>query len=197
MKISARSLKGFWVETKGKTMKNVIAKVLTLAGLAAGFAALASADTIWYVDGSFDYDGLTNSVSGTFALDPTLALLTYDVTVDGSNLVADNEYTPGNSIAIHPDQTHLDFYDGSTNQYLDLYFASPLSNAGGTISLLAGDDGADSSSTIACPGCSVLVSGTVSTTAPSPAPEPASIGLASGVGVLGLAAWRRKKTFAR
>jgi hypothetical protein len=174
-------------------MKNIFAKALTLAGLAAGLATIASADTVWYVDGTFSYDGLANSVSGMFTLDPTLALLTYDITVDGSNLVADNRYTPGDSIAIYPDQTHLDFYDGGTNQYLDLYLAGPLSNAGGTISLLAGDAGADSNSSIACPGCSVLVSGTLSTTPPSAAPEPASIGLASGLGILGLAAWRRKK----
>jgi len=95
-------------------------------------------------------------------------------------------YTPGDSIGIFPDLTHLDFYDGSTNQYIDLYLASPLTNAGGTINLLYGDGGASNNSTVVCAGCGTLDSGTVSTELAT-VPEPSSTSLlASVVGFLGL-----------
>lgn len=168
-----------------------IAQLLGVACLLAGFVPVASADTIWYVNASFSYNNLNNTASGTFELSPTLALVTYDVTVSGTNVQADNEYTPGDSIAIYPDETHLDFYDGTTNQYIDLYLASPLTNSGGTIALLHGDGGASSNSTVVCPGCGTLVSGDVTT---SPAPEPASVYLfGTAVGLAGLGLRRRKR----
>jgi hypothetical protein len=130
------------------------------------------------VNASFSYNSHTNEATGSFTLDPSLHLVTWDVVVTGTNTPADNTYTPGDSIAIFPDLTHLDFYDSGTGQYLDLYLASPLSNNGGTINLLVGDRGADSNSTVACSGCGVLVSGTVSASNQAQsAPEPSSIAL--------------------
>jgi hypothetical protein len=167
--------------------------LLTLSGLVAGSATFLAADTIWDVNATFDYDGLSNTETGTFELSPTLSLVTWDITVTGTNAAADNEYTPADSIAIYPDSTHLDFYDGATNQYANLYFASPLTNAGGSISLLYGDGGQTDNSTIVCNGCGTLVSGSVSTTA---TPEPSSIGVLTGAGILGLALLFRKRAAA-
>ena len=171
-------------------MTKQITKLMALAGFIAGFATYASADTIWNVDATFSYDSLSNTATGTFELDPSLNLVGWDITVDGSNAAADDEYTPGDSIAIFPDLTHLDFYDGSTNQYINLYLDSPLTNAGGNITLLYGDGGATDNSTIVCAGCGTLVSGAVSTAA---TPEPSLIGLLSGAGILGLAFLRRSR----
>jgi hypothetical protein len=166
-------------------------QIIKLMAIAAGLATFASADTIWDLDATFSYDSLSNVATGTFELDPSLDLVTWDITVAGSNTPADNEYTTGDSIAIFPDLTHLDFYDGSTNQYIDLYLASPFTTAGGPINLLYGDGGQTNSATIVCAGCGTLVSGTVSATA---TPEPSLIGLLGGVGILGLALLRRSKS---
>lgn len=172
-------------------MMKQITKLMALVGLAAGFAAYASADTIWDLDATFDYNSLSNTATGTFELDPSLDLVTWDITVAGSNTPADNVYTTGDSIAIFPDLTHLDFYDGSSNQYINLYLASPLTTAGGAINLLYGDGGETNNATIVCAGCGTLVSGTVSAVA---TPEPSLIGLLAGAGILGLALLRRSKS---
>ena len=169
-----------------------IAQLLAIAGLISGFATYASADTIWNVDATFSYNSSGNTATGTFELDPSLNLVTWDLNVTGSNTPADNEYTPLDSIAVLPDATHFDFYDGSTNQYIDLYLQSAVTNAGGTINLLYGDGGASRNSTIVCAGCGTLVAGTVST---SPVPEPSSLSLiAGGVALLGLVLLRKKRT---
>jgi len=175
-------------------MTRKITKLLAIVGVVAGFATYASADTIWNLDATFSYNSLANTATGTFQLDPSLNLLSWDITVAGSNTPADDIYTPGDSISVFPDLTHLDFYDGSTNQYINLYLQSPLTNAGGTIDLLYGDGGASNNSTIVCAGCGTLVSGTVSSVA---TPEPASIGFLSGAGILGIAFLRRKRMSAR
>ncbi len=171
-------------------MRNA-ARLLLLAGLALVVSTWrASADTVWDVNATFSYDGLTNNASGSFTLDSSLDLVTWNLMVDGTNTPADNDYTTGDSIAIYPDQTHLDFYDGGTNQYIDLYFASPLSTAGGTINLLYGDGGESSDSTIVCDGCGTLVSGNVSTL--SAVPEPSSIAVCLA-GMLALILFSRRR----
>jgi hypothetical protein len=165
------------------------AKLLTIAGFVAGFATFASADTIWHVNATFSYNTLGNTATGTLELDPSLNMVTWNITVAGTNAAADNVYNPGDSISIYPDSTHIDFYDGSTNQYIDLYLQTGVTNAGGTINLLYGDGGASSNSTIVCAGCGTLVKGTVSTV-----PEPSSVYLFGGGAVLaGLRLVRRKR----
>jgi len=170
-------------------MKTII-NLLALSGLITGFTTCAAADTVWNLDATFSYNTFANTATGTFELDPSNDLVTWDITVNGTNGPADNVYTPGDSIAIFPDLTHLDFYDGSTGQYIDLYLQSPLTNAGGTIELLYGDGGETSNSTIVCAGCGTLDSGLVSTFA---IPEPSSICLLGGAaGLLAFSLLRRK-----
>ena len=160
---------------------NSTGRILLGAGLLTVFAASVPADTIWNVNATFSYNALNNTATGTFELNASLSLVTWDITVSGTNAQADNIYTPGDSIPIYPDETHLDFYDGSTNQYIDLYLQNPLTNAGSTINLLYGDGGQTSNSTIVCAGCGTLDQGTVST---SSVPEPAwlaLVGMAAGI----------------
>lgn len=170
-------------------MKNIL-KLLTLTGLVAGFTSFASADTTWNVDATFSYNSLGNVATGSFTLDSSLNLTSWDVTVSGTNVAADNVYNPGDSIPIFPDLTHLDFYDGTTNQYIDLYFQSALNSGPGIINLLYGDGGQSNNATIVCAGCGTLDEGFVST---GPVPEPTSIYLLGcGAGMLGLGLLRRK-----
>jgi hypothetical protein len=180
-----------------------IAKFMAFAGLAFGLATCASADTTWTFNSTtFCYncedtpplETFNDIGAGSyFTTNASDAITGYDITVEGTNLVADNVYTPGDSIIIYPDATHLDFYDGATNQYLDLYLAAPgITTAGGTVQLLAGDLGASSSSTITCPGCGTLVSGSI--TGGGAVPEP-RLGAFMLLGLAGLGFFARK-TFA-
>jgi PEP-CTERM motif len=177
-------------------MRNKIAKLLVFGGLVAGFATCASANTIWDLNATFKYNSLSNTATGTFELNSSLQLVNnWDITVKGTNTPADNVYTPSDSFPVFPDLTHLDFYDFGTNQNINLLLESPFTNAGGTINLLFGNGATtDDDATTVCAGCGTLVSGKVSTIA---TPEPASIGLLGGAGLLGLALLRRKRRLAK
>lgn len=177
-----------------------ISKLLVIAGLAVVFASCASADITWnfntttfcYNCGDVGFETDNDITAGSFfTTDNTGTSITgYDITVDGTNALADNEYTPGDSITVFPDADHLDFYDGTTNQYLNLFLDAPgISSAGGTVDLLQGDLGADSNSTIACAGCGTLVSGSITG---NPVPEPRfSAVLWIGLAGFGLLAQRK------
>jgi len=177
-------------------VKSTVMKFVALAVLFAGFATYASADSIWTINASFVYpsNGNTNTETGTFRLDPSLNLVTWDITVSGTNTLADNVYTPGDSFRTLPeDPTHLDLYDGGSGTYIDLYFAAPLTNAGGTITLLAGNNGANFDSTIVCDGCGVLDTTEINTVIGSTVvPEPSGLMLL-GSGFVGLLGVVRRK----
>jgi hypothetical protein len=169
-----------------------VKSILLVTGLMTAFAGYLPANTVWNVGATFSYNSLGNVATGSFQLNPSLALVTWHITVGGTNAAADNVYTPGDSIAIFPDSTHLDFYDGSTNQYIDLYLQTGLSNAGGTINLLHGDGGATDNSTIVCAGCGTLNYGIVSTHAvPEPSPV-LLVGSGGAILALGLLGRRRR-----
>jgi len=181
-------------------MKN-ITKLLTIAGLAAAFATCASADITWnfntttfcYNCGDVGFETDNDIKAGSFfTTDNTGTNLTgYDITVEGTNTGANNEYTPGDSFRTLPvDANHIDLYDPSSNQYIDLFFDTPgITSAGGLVNLLQGDLGADSNSTIVCTGCGTLVSGSVTG---STVPEP-RFGAVLLIGLAGLGFLARRK----
>ncbi len=113
--------------------------------------------------------------------------------MEGTNTDANNEYTPLNSFRTNPmDANHIDLYDGANNQYLDFFFGAPgITSAGGTVNLLVGDLGADADSTIACNGCSTLVSGSV-VGGGAAVPEP-KLGAFLLAGLAGLGFMTRRK----
>lgn len=177
-----------------------ITKLLTVAGLAVAFASCASADITWTFNTTTFclHCGFSNEVDNDiaggsfFTTDNTGANLTgWDITVEGTNSGANNEYTPGDSFRTLPmDSNHIDLYDGSSGQYIDLFFDAPgITSAGGTVNLLQGDLGADSNSTIVCNGCGTLVSGSVTGSA---VPEP-RFGAVLLLGVAGLGFLGRRK----
>jgi hypothetical protein len=175
-------------------MKN-ISKMLCFLGLIAGFTTCASANTIWDLNATFSYNGLSNLATGNFQLNSSLAVVNWDIAVTGTNTPANDVYNPSDSIPVFPNLTHLDFYDFNTTQYINLKLASPFTQAGGSINLLFGNgNGADDDATTVCAGCGTLVSGKVSTIA---TPEPASIAVIGGAGLLGLALLWRKLRLAR
>jgi hypothetical protein len=178
-------------------------KLLNIAGLAVAFASCASADITWNFNTTTFclHCGFSNELDNDikagsfFTTDNTGANLTgWDITVEGTNNGvngADNEYTPGDSFRTLPmDANHIDLYDGSSGQYIDLFFDAPgTTSAGGTVNLLQGDLGADSNSTIVCNGCGTLVSGSVTGSA---VPEP-RFGAILMLGLAGLAFLGRRK----
>jgi hypothetical protein len=179
-------------------MKNT--KLLTIAGLAVAFASCASADITWNFNTTTFclHCGFANELNNDikagsfFTTDNTGANLTgWDITVEGTNLQANNEYTPGDSFRTLPmDATHIDLYDGSSGQYLNLFFDAPgTTSAGGTVSLLAGNLGANFDSTIACNGCGTLVVGSVTG---ATVPEP-RFGAVLLIGLAGLGFLARQK----
>src|SRR5580704_12986914 len=176
-------------------MRKKIANTLVFVGLVALFTTCASANTIWDLDATFSYNSLSNLATGNFQLNPSLAVINWNIAVTGTNTAANDVYNPSDSISVFPDLTHLDFYDFNTNRYINLKLQSPFTNAGGTINLLFGNgNGADDDATTVCAGCGTLVSGKVVGTAATP--EPASIALVGRAGLLGLALLRRKRRIA-
>jgi hypothetical protein len=180
-----------------------ITRLLLPAGLAFAFATCASADITWTFNNvdfclhcGMSTETDNDIAAGSFFTTDNAAdtVTGWDITVEGTNTLADNEYTSavaGNGF-IFPDPTNLYFYSPGFEQYLDLYLVSPgITSAGGTVNLSLGDAGADGDSTIACNGCATLVSGSI-TGSTSAVPEPRFVAFLAA-GLIGLSFVARRK----
>jgi hypothetical protein len=169
-------------------------KLLAFAALLVGFATCASADTTWNLNNvNFvlnDYLGnprFDNAATGFFVVDGTgLSLSDWDITITGSNTQANYEYKPSTSGSVFDPTSFVDFFSlPFTGPYINMGLALPLSN-GSPINLVnsPGD---------ACPGCTLLISGYITTTE-NPIPEPSSMVLLVTVAaILGTTIIRRKR----
>jgi hypothetical protein len=192
-------------------------KLLAFTGLIVGFATCASADDIWTLNNvTFNRPGFgTNAANGSFTTDSLLNIVTWDITVTGSNTQANAHYTPAvvagtsgpitGEVILDPTDTFLTFFFHQTapddlvayQMFLDLYLASPLTTSGGSINLIPGNpDNPPWHASLSCPGCGTLdnSAGQPSIAGAAGVPEPSSLVLlASGAGLLGIGLLRRKR----
>ncbi len=164
---------------------NIFFKATIGLGLLIGSGVCATADTIWTLNDVFFNNG--NEATGWFTTDPTSTIIEdFSIVVSGSDSA--DAFTaaimPSTYLANTPPEIGIANADWS--EYVDLYLASSLTSAGGTINLTGGYD---------CPGCGTLivnsdrrpsVSGVVET------PEPSAIPfLAAGLLVMGFVTRRK------
>jgi hypothetical protein len=170
-----------------------ISKILVFAGLAFAFASCASADITWTLnDVNLVRPGLgDNTITGFFTVDTGLdAVTNWDVLVTGTNTGADTEYTPVAPGVIYGFDNSSDVIFGfhpatpPNTQFLILDFATPLTNAGGTVDLTG--------ASLACDGCSTLTSGYIVGAPAGTVPEP-RFGAVLLLGLAGLGFLTRRK----
>jgi hypothetical protein len=164
---------------------NIFLKAMIGVALLLGSGVCAMADTIWTLDDVYFSNG--NEATGWFITDPTSTMIeSFSITVGGADSA--DAFTaaimPDTYLANTPPEIGIANSDWS--KYVDVYLASPLTSAGGTIDLTGGYD---------CPGCGVLrddsdfrprVIGTAETPEPSTVPF-----LGAGLALVILAARRK------
>ncbi|HUK29732.1 MAG TPA: PEP-CTERM sorting domain-containing protein [Candidatus Acidoferrum sp.] len=189
----------------------IATKLMIVLALLMVTGACAKADviTVWTINANFTYNSTSNTETGSFTYDATTGqITTWNITVAGTNTLADNNYTPSDSFLTTnffptTSPAYVSFYDNSgpgNGDYLDLDIASALNGTGGTFNLLAGNNGANYQSTIVCNGCGILNTNDTNTVtgAVVGAPEPGTLGL-MGTGLMsliGIAVLRRRKSAA-
>jgi hypothetical protein len=170
-----------WIIWRKELMKN-ITKLLTIAGLAFAFATCASADITWTLNDITFSNG--NTATGFFETDnaiTTIDLFSINVTgpATGAAFAATvmvNAYLP----------SEIGIATTSFSEYVDLYLASPLTSAGGTVKIGSGYD---------CPGCGTLILNSdtgVTGVTTSATPEP-RFGAFLVMGLVGLGFLARRK----
>jgi hypothetical protein len=184
-------------EVKMQILKR-ITRLLAIAGLVLGFAACASAQVTWTLsDITFDNG---NAATGYFVTDSTLTNVTsYSISVSGP--ATSQAFTA--SVFVATDlPTLVGFANSDFSEFVALYWASPLTNAGGVIPFVPGGGGFDCG---AIGGCGTLLMGSGSTPeligtigTIGTTPEPATGGLLLlGLGLMmgkRIAKWRRRAT---
>src|SRR5215472_14345461 len=116
-----------------------IMRLIQIMALCMILTAAASADTTWTLNNVTFTDGAT--ATGFFTIDSTFdALTAWDINVQGSNLGADFHYTssPQNSNFFNISSTEVAVASSPFAEFAILFPNSPMTNAGGTLSLVTG-----------------------------------------------------------
>ncbi len=173
------------------TMKN-ITKLLSVAGLALAFATCASADVTWVLNNVTFSDGAT--ASGFFTTDPGFDTLdNWDINVTGSDLGADYHYLTTNSSPFDISASEVSLASNPFAKFVILFPSSPMTNAGGTISLVTGFDVPPGSGDCAISGaCGHLGSDSTASITGTATPEP-RFGAVLLAGLAGLGFLTRRK----
>jgi hypothetical protein len=171
-----------------------LTKLTAISGLALGFAACASAQVTWTLNDVFFNNG--NSATGSFVTNSSLEVTSYSLVVSGPT--TPQAFTASIFVDDYLPSQELGFASSGFSDYVDLYFASPLTNAGGTIPFVPGlygigfDCGGGG-------GCgTLLIGGGYTPELIGSTPEPATGGLLLlGFGMLmrkRISQWRRRTT---
>ena len=160
----------------------ILSKATIVLGLLAGSGICAMADTIWTLN-DIDFNN-GNEATGYFITNAAVTAIDgFSIQVTGPSTEADfvatqmvNSYLP----------TEIGIADAGFIQYVDLYVASALTSAGGTVDITSGVD---------CNGCgSLLVNSThtPSVTGTAYTPEPSTVPfLGCGAILMGFAILRK------
>jgi hypothetical protein len=181
-----------------------IAKLLVIPTLGLIFSAFASANTVWdltnvtFDDGPIvNHQATTNAATGSFTLDSNLDIVSWNITVTGTNTAADFTFNSSDSDAtLSADHKFILFTDSNLDPLLGLDFATAIpSGSGSPINLQAGSG---FTQTLACGNyfggqCTNYHTGSI-TDAPA-VPEPSSL-LFCVPALAGLAFFRRRKAAA-
>ena len=126
------------------------AKLLPVLLLVCGFSARASAQVTWTLNDVTFTNG--NTASGIFTTNSDVSgFLSFSLTVSGSDSAAAFTATQMDA-AVLPNI--VGFANSDFSEYVALFTASPLTNAGGTIALV---NPSLTLQSVDCPGCGVLI----------------------------------------
>lgn len=166
-----------------------------IAGLAFAFATCVSADVTWTLNNVTFTDGAT--ATGFFTTDAAFDTLdNWDINVSNSDLGANYHYQVGNSSPFDISSTEVSLASSPFAEFVIVFPSSPMTNAGGPISLVTGFDVPPGSGDCASSGaCGYLGSNSTASITGTPAsavPEP-RFGAVLLMGLAGLAFLGRRK----